>query len=1781
MFLADFIQTAPAPSPRTRRGSRSSLPRHRPRTAVPITPHPLGSITPELAARSLPADESAGRTLSTIIGPDDEEDEVPPSAGTAAPSPRPKTNRSASVTVADRASAPTSFYVPHTLDTTAIGFVSHTRTDSMPVQQQLTAAQAEILFAAAGTLTGPHAIRQRVLSLSRLPASAALQRLRAFTRERIFPLVRKRAMRNSFVSRMRQRLRTSAALSGDSGVDVWKLVGEENGLIRFKTRKAARLAALPPAEREKASEALSDSMFRSLQTFHHLITLSGSRFGASGSASGGSGSSHSRGSAHRETLADVMQLCAAVLDAQHVSLLLIDDSGQHLKTAWEHHAPSSQAHSASAFPSRASSAASSSASASASTLASLPALKPHVSAAVLKEKARGLVGLVGRTGEIVNVPDAQLDPRFNLAIDRLTGRKTRALLCVPVRVHSLGTSGSGIDSAAGKVVAVLEVANKLLPGDASASDAECEQLESRPPTFSESDVSLLQFIALLCGSSIENHALLAETLVRKQQQEALSRMISLMSSDTEPQAVMQAAVDAAYALVHGGVEHISLYIVDEVSNSLVCRVTRDRRTLGQRLPLSFSILGEVATSGKAILIDDPRHTDSRYDDTLAKIYGVQTHNLCVLPILDRANKVAGVIECINKQLGAFSSEDEELLLSLSRSAGEILRKAQLFEALRLEQRKTHALLQMCTADESIASVDELAEKVIEIAAEALQLNVQLLAVCFIDRQSGQLMCIAEDRAQTKQRQALHRQTSLTVRISSPIADAADDAQPGSSPVAAPLPQSSPVMSSVAHRPRLKRLVVPLSRSLPSFVAGSGEALVLLSNSREHPNFDPVFDDTFGLESQSTLCLPIKSAATGSTYAVLLAINKLAARPAASSVSAAAPPGAAVAMDDSPPQVQPFGDEDGVILTALCQQASSSVRRRLTEFLLERSRQQADKQIDSMLSLYGTKQQPRTPSSPSPSPEQDKQNTPGMAIVGTAAPSSVPSPIPRPLLTARASYPSMHSNGAFLSPISGSPPAGLSAISSNHSNSSSGSVSVRAIAGPGGTSANMMRWNETVRRLQQEHRTSANAAHPAQVDTESPLAPGAAAASAVASTATPVAAIPVLAQTSSPKLQSTDTRVASASPPPRICLDSSGSRRRSLSSVSAASATATTPFAVTVSAPPSPQPDEEDAAHKTPDAAPASMSLAAAFAHLSPALRPTAEPGSRVNLSSSGGAAVPAMLIDSVTRSYPPAATAAALPPASWSYFPAESLVMASSQSRRGSRVNSRVNSRGASGSSTPRSLHTPPPGLSVSTGTASSAADSTTAASTASLAVMPVDSHEVRALLDSSPLLRPLAHLNHHSRHSSSPSGRALRQQQQSAPNSAGGHRVGSETAHAGVEQSPLLTVPSHSTLIMSRSGGSDGTVTVTSEVAAPPVEDYSLDSHEARVLHVGSWPSHLLEPLEVKDTTRSRSGTDSRDDEDEHLDHSSATAASLPIQLSPFQLRFASADVRSLTFDAFAYSEHELLLVSLHIFEDAGVIAEFGLQLDTLQQFLLNVRARYRTNPYHNWHHGFGVMQCAYMMLRSTRAWTFLTRLEHLALLVASLTHDIDHPGTTNQFQINCGSELALLHNDQSVLENMHASSLFRLLRLPECNILDPTRTELSQAAVRTLRHRIILAILATDMSVHFDTCKRLDALSMDSGGAASAAGDKSLHAERDGDRQFVLDLLVHGSDLSGQVYPLPVAQQWEARVNEEFRQQAQLEKALGLPVAPFMINLHEAHTRLKNHLGFLGRLLRQARGG
>ena len=86
---------------------------------------------------------------------------------------------------------------------------------------------------------------------------------------------------------------------------------------------------------------------------------------------------------------------------------------------------------------------------------------------------------------------------------------------------------------------------------------------------------------------------------------------------------------------------------------------------------------------------------------------------------------------------------------------------------------------------------------------------------------------------------------------------------------------------------------------------------------------------------------------------------------------------------------------------------------------------------------------------------------------------------------------------------------------------------------------------------------------------------------------------------------------------------------------------------------------------------------------------------------------------------------------------------------------------------------------------------------------------------------------------------------------------------------------------------------------------------------------------------------------------------------------------------------------------------------------------------PYHNHLHAADVTQSTHILLSSAALEEVFTPLEVLSAILASSIHDVDHPGVTNQYLVSTSSELAIIYNDESVLENHHLAVAFKLIQV------------------------------------------------------------------------------------------------------------------------------------------------------
>ncbi|KAM5170926.1 3',5'-cyclic-AMP phosphodiesterase 4A [Mantella aurantiaca] len=256
------------------------------------------------------------------------------------------------------------------------------------------------------------------------------------------------------------------------------------------------------------------------------------------------------------------------------------------------------------------------------------------------------------------------------------------------------------------------------------------------------------------------------------------------------------------------------------------------------------------------------------------------------------------------------------------------------------------------------------------------------------------------------------------------------------------------------------------------------------------------------------------------------------------------------------------------------------------------------------------------------------------------------------------------------------------------------------------------------------------------------------------------------------------------------------------------------------------------------------------------------------------------------------------------------------------------------------------------------------------------------------------------------------------------------------------------------------------------------------------------------------------------------------------------------------------LSCIMFTIFQERELCKTFKIPVDTLITYLMTLEDHYHADvAYHNSLHAADVTQSTHVLLATPALDAVFTDLEILAALFAAAIHDVDHPGVSNQFLINTNSELALMYNDESVLENHHLAVGFKLLQEENCDIFQ----NLSKRQRQTMRKMVIDMVLATDMSKHMSLLADLKTMVETKKVTSSGV----LLLDNYTDRIQVLRNMVHCADLSNPTKPLELYRQWTDRILEEFFRQGDKERERGMEISP-MCDKHTASVE-KSQVGFI----------
>ena len=230
------------------------------------------------------------------------------------------------------------------------------------------------------------------------------------------------------------------------------------------------------------------------------------------------------------------------------------------------------------------------------------------------------------------------------------------------------------------------------------------------------------------------------------------------------------------------------------------------------------------------------------------------------------------------------------------------------------------------------------------------------------------------------------------------------------------------------------------------------------------------------------------------------------------------------------------------------------------------------------------------------------------------------------------------------------------------------------------------------------------------------------------------------------------------------------------------------------------------------------------------------------------------------------------------------------------------------------------------------------------------------------------------------------------------------------------------------------------------------------------------------------------------------------------------------------------------------------------LDNFLITISNNYQNTKalYHSSLHGVDVCYSTYIILNllknENNIIPNISELDIVSLIISALCHDVGHPGLNNNFLINSKNEISIIYNDISVLENFHCSKTFKLLQNNDINIF----SKFSKENFLLIRKKMIGEILSTDLSLHFKI--------IDDFKEYKKNKDKKLE-------QNQLNFITHISDLSHNYRKFDISLKWVELLMNEFWNQGDKEKELGLPVS-FLCDRDNVNVP-KSQVGFINTFL------
>jgi putative methionine-R-sulfoxide reductase with GAF domain len=285
--------------------------------------------------------------------------------------------------------------------------------------------------------------------------------------------------------------------------------------------------------------------------------------------------------------------------------------------------------------------------------------------------SRGIVGHAATTGNIVNINDPYSDPRFDQSVDKMTGFRTRNLVCVPIFNNR------------GEITGVTEMINKIDDGP-----------------FIEDDFKMIMAFNVFCGISLDNARLYQASLDLTNQLRTFINMSKALSTTDSPKDIIEEILNSVKSAIHASratafliqddqltpfvnvgtpIKYGTIF-VDKMKDIMKTTIFDPEEVLEHvsyvesgKTDISTTKLSSAKSRGNSTsMLSIVFDSSSSATESSDSPYGTQ-ESICILPLMSSSNELIGVME-----LSSFSKilpEDANLIscfavyssLSLERS----------------------------------------------------------------------------------------------------------------------------------------------------------------------------------------------------------------------------------------------------------------------------------------------------------------------------------------------------------------------------------------------------------------------------------------------------------------------------------------------------------------------------------------------------------------------------------------------------------------------------------------------------------------------------------------------------------------------------------------------------------------------------------------------------------------------------------------------------------------------------------------------------------------------------------------------------------------------------------------------------------------------------------------------------------------------------------------------------------------------------------------------------------